>query len=181
MGHDVRNEYFEWLLEVIDIRRYSEQTSFFKLMAFLHNTDFRYIINKDANRASDGIDLRYRFSLAKGYYGGIVDELDGPCSVLEMMVALAVRCEEAIMDDPALGDRTGQWFWGMINSLGLGGLIDSRFDKRFAQEVIDNFLDRKYAPNGYGGLFTIKRCPVDLRTVEIWNQLCWYLDAFSDY
>ena len=33
------------------------------------------------------------------------------CSVLEMMIALAIRCEEHIMDDPDVGNRTGQWFW----------------------------------------------------------------------
>lgn len=43
-----------------------------------------------------------------------------PCSVLEMIIALAIRLEEHIMDDPDIGNRTGQWFWDMIVSLGLG-------------------------------------------------------------
>ena len=39
-----------------------------------------------------------------------------------MMIALAIRCEEHIMDDPDAGDRTGQWFWSMLVSLGLGSM-----------------------------------------------------------
>jgi hypothetical protein len=95
-----------------------------------------------------------------------------------MMVALSVRCEETIMDDPRIGDRTGQWFWGMISSLGLGSMMDNQFDKEYVDSVIDRFLKREYEPNGKGGLFTIKRCRYDLRSVEIWYQMCWYLDKF---
>ena len=46
-------------------------------------------------------------------------------------------------------------------------------------DVIKRFLDRDYEPNGKGGLFTIKNCRQDLRKVEIWYQLCWYLDSFT--
>ena len=96
-----------------------------------------------------------------------------------MMVALAIRCEETIMDDPQVGSRTGQWFWGMINNLGLGAMIDEKFDKNYVKEIVDRFLNRDYEPDGRGGLFTIRHCEDDLRNVEIWNQLCWYLDSIS--
>jgi hypothetical protein len=148
----------------------------------LHNTEFRYTISKDRNRAKDGIDLRYRFALTedqKYSYRSIMDYLDGPCSVLEMMIALSIRCEETIMDDPNVGDRTGQWFWGMITNLGLGAMVDTRFDSRRVDEIIETFLDREYEPDGKGGLFTIRRCDKDLRSVEIWYQLCWYLDTIT--
>lgn len=176
--HDeINNEYFEWMTNLVCKNRYSNLISYRKLLACLHNTEFRYSIPKDENRAKDGVVLRYRFAYE---YAGIEDAeryLEGPCSVLEMMVALAIRCEENIMDDPIIGDRTGQWFWGMIVSLGLGSMIDSRFSKRFVNDTIERFLDREYEPNGEGGLFTIKKCNRDLRTVEIWYQLCWYLDS----
>ena len=99
-----------------------------------------------------------------------------PCSVLEMMIALAIRCEEHIMDDPDVGNRTGQWFWNMIMNLGLGSMTDDQFDKRYAEQVIERFLNREYEQDGEGGLFTVKHCKHDLRTVEIWYQMCWYLD-----
>ena len=95
------------------------------------------------------------------------------------MIALAIRCEENIMDDTSYGDRTAQWFWGMITSLGLGDQTDSRIDYIYVDDVIKRFLDRDYEPNGKGGLFTIKNCRQDLRKVEIWYQLCWYLDSFT--
>ena len=148
---------------------------------FLHKTEFIWIIPKDENRAHDGIDMRYRFALEKGYNDYIVKYLKGPCSILEMMLALATRCEENIMDDPNIGDRTGQWFWGMINNLGLGDMIDNRFDEFYVEETIDIFLNREYQSNGKGGLFTIKNCDYDLREVEIWYQLCWYLDSIMGY
>ena len=92
------------------------------------------------------------------------------------MVGLAIRCE-SFMDDTAYGDRTGQWFWGMITNLGLGHMTDSKFDEREADVIIDRFLNREYEPNGKGGLFTVRNYDEDLRDVEIWNQLCYYLDG----
>ncbi len=173
------NEYFNWLYDLICGVRRSKQISYRKLLIHLHKTDFRYSIAKDKNRARDGVDLRYRFALAQ-YYDTepdyIMDMLDGPCSVLEMMIALATRCEET-MDDPDIGDRTGQWFWSMIVSLGLGGMTDSRFNPDAADDIIERFLDREYEPDGSGGLFTIENCRRDLRDVEIWNQMWWYIDS----
>lgn len=179
MRYRIREEYFDWLYELVCKQRYSNRISYKKLLTHLHNTVFRYSILKDQNRAEDGICLRYRFT---DEYYSIRDAekyLKGPCSVLEMMVALAVRCEENIMDDPNIGDRTGQWFWEMIGNLGLGSMNDTRFDIVYVDEVISKFLDRKYSPDGRGGLFTIKNCDCDLRKVEIWYQLCWYLDSIT--
>ena len=170
------NEYFEWLYSLVCDGRFSKQTSYRKLLIQLHDTEFVYSIHKDKNRCEDGIALRHRFALVRGYE----DEyecLDDPCSVLEMMIALAIRCEENIMDDPGVGDRTGQWFWGMIVNLGLGSMTDGRYDRRFVEGVLNRFLNREYEPDGRGGLFRIKHCNRDLRTVEIWYQLCWYLDS----
>jgi hypothetical protein len=109
----------------------------------------------------------------------IYDILDGPCTVLEMMIALANRCEETIMDDPDIGDRTGQWFWGMITNMGLGSMSDDRYDRRYVEYVITRLLDREYEPDGTGGLFTVRDCDRDMRDVEIWYQLCWYLDSIT--
>lgn len=92
------------------------------------------------------------------------------------MIALAVRCEEHIMDDPDIGDRTGQWFWNMIVSLGLGSMTDERFDGEYVDEVVDIFLNREYERNGEGGLFTVNDTDRDMRNVEIWYQMHWYLN-----
>lgn len=172
---EIANEYFDWLFNVVCGRRYSRQISFKKLLMHLHNTEFTYSIPRDENRAEDGIDLRYRFSTFKGY--DAFEYLDEPCSVLEMMIALSIRCEENIMDDPNKGDRTGQWFWGMITNLGLGAMTDDRYDREFIDDILTRFLNREYDPDGKGGLFRIRNCDRDMRKAEIWFQLCWYLDS----
>ena len=169
------NEYFKWLFDIVCGERFSKNISYRKLLNCLHSIDFKYIIPNDVNRAKDGVDLRRRFYLDTGYR---TDMKGSPCTVLEMMVALTIRCEETIMDNPSLGDRTGQWFWSMINTLGLSDMIDDRFNESIVREKIDIFLNREYEPDGQGGLFRIKHCRRDLRDVEIWYQLCWYLDQF---
>ena len=173
----VNNSYFKWMYNLVCGKRFSKYVSYKKLLMYLHDIEFTYIISKDKNRYDDGIDLRCRFSYEHPEIKDADLYLQGPCSVLEMMVALSIRCEENIMDDPEVGDRTGQWFWGMIVSLGLGSMSDNRFDKRIVDYSIDRFLNREYEPNGKGGLFTIKDCKNDLRFVEIWYQLCQYLDG----
>lgn len=172
----VINAYFEWMYNKVCGDRFPRSVSYRKLLAYLHDTEFIFSISRDANRAEDGMNLRYRFAYETNYPEIY---LDGPCSVLEMMLALAIRIEETIMDDPMVGDRTGQWVWGMINNLELGYMDDARFDKRRVEYVITRFLRRDYDPDGRGGLFTIKNCRDDLRDVEIWYQTCWYLDSIT--
>ena len=176
MTHDIIiNDYFEWMLDIVCGKRYSKNISYRKLLEHLHSIEFVYSIPNDENRAEDGISLRYRFSKELGM-DDVPECLYRPCSVLEMMIALALRCD-AFMDDPEIGERTSQWFWDMIINLGLGYMIDEKYDEYVVDEIIRRFLDRDYEPDGKGGLFRIKRCMYDLREVEIWYQLCWYLDA----
>lgn len=177
--NEIKNEYFEWLFGLVCEYRYSSDISYDRLLTMLHETEFIFTHPRDENRAEDGIDLRWRFVYEHDYPNSTLFKLDGPCSILEMMIALAIRCEENIMDDPCIGNRTGQWFWGMIISLGLGAMTDSRYNRLYVDETIDRFLNREYDPDGKGGLFTIEDCDRDLRTVEIWYQLCWYLDSIT--
>lgn len=174
----VKDDYFNWLYDNVCKGRARDDISYIKLFTLLHDIEFTFSIRNDSNRARDGIDLRYRYALTVDD-DRVLDILDGPCSVLEMMVALAIRCEESIMGDTRYGDRTGQWFWGMIKSLGIGHMIDERFDEELVADIIFRFLDRNYEPDGRGGLFYIEGCVDDLRDVEIWSQLCWYLEKFG--
>lgn len=167
------NEYFEWLCDFThkedEINRYN------KVLQILHGYEFEPIVDHDENRAQDGVELRRRFSRelrCRFRY-------NSPCSVLEMMVALALRCEEQIMWDPDIGDRTSEWFHIMLHNLGLDIYTDDLIDHQAREEIdgiINTFLDRKYKRNGEGGLFKIDKCKCDLRSVEIWYQMCWYLD-----
>lgn len=122
---ELNNEYFEWMCQLVCNERYSRRLSYQKLLRHLHNIDFQYMLPMDGNRAEDGIDLRYRFGYEKEYEGlMIASYLDNrPCSVLEMLIALAFRCEEhtlnvhrdwfnnKVLDDPKI-----DW-WQMIQLL----------------------------------------------------------------
>ena len=81
------------------------------------------------------------------------------------------------MDDPDVGNRTGLWFWEMISSLGLKSMSDAQFDETVVDQATVRFMDRRYKRNGQGGLFTVEHCKYDMRTVEIWWQMNWYLDS----
>lgn len=182
----INEEYFEWLYaKVCDTRslaggesydRFSEGHTFRKLLLYLHSVEFVWELSKDGNRAEDGIGLRYHFTYDMGYDAHVSEYIEGPCSVLEMMVALAISMED-IMDDPRIGDRTGQWFWGMIVSLGLNGMYDRNFKERVVEDAVDRFLRREYRSDGRGGLFTIRKCDCDLRDVDILVQRNWYLNS----
>lgn len=176
--NELNDLYFEWMYQLVCDERYSKNLSYRKLLMYLHTIDFDYSIAMDGNRADDGIDLRYRFGYEESYEEPMIAAFldDRPCSVLEMMIALSTQCEK-IMEEPDVGDRTGQWFWNMIVNLKLGSMSDSNFDRDYVNERIDILKKRDYGRDGNGGLFTIKHCRYDLRNVEIWYQMCWYLDS----
>ena len=176
---ELNNLYFDWMYQLVsNDERYSSRLSFRKHINLIHDNKFKKMNVKDGKRYEKGFNIRYRFGYKYGVSDAeIADCLDTrPCSVLEMMIALSIRLEEHIMDDPDIGDRTGQWFWDMIVNLGLGSMDDSKFDKAYAIDVIRRFLNRDYGRDGKGGLFTIEHCRYDMRDVEIWYQANWYLD-----
>ena len=168
----IANDYFEWMLDIVCGDKFAKGNSYRKLLSYLHDIDFEYTLPRDANRAQDGISLRYNF--AYDISDDPKHELGENCSIFEMMVGLAIRCE-SFMNDDDYGDRTGQWFWGMISSLGLNGMTDRNFDKEEVDFIIDRFLNREYEPNGRGGLFTVRNCDEDMRELEIWYQMNRYL------
>ena len=100
--NELNDAYFNWMYQLVFDGRYSKRLSYRKLLRELHRIEFTYSIPMDGNRAEDGVDLRYRFGYENGYSSSMISVyLDNRmCSVLEMMIALAIRCEEHIMDDP---------------------------------------------------------------------------------
>lgn len=175
---DVYQPYLTWLEERVGY--FNQDKEYDLLMSFLIQHRFYWKIAMDENRAADGVRLRTIFAEEK-MRPDIVSRLGGTsresCSILEMMVALAMRCESDIMTNPDFGDRTGVWFWEMVSSLGLGGMNDAHFDKEYVEDVIFHFLERDYAPDGRGGLFTVVGSKSDMATTEIWYQMQAYLIA----
>lgn len=173
---DIYSKYLAWLCKLVDPNGY-----YTKLCALLHSITFRYSMEMDGNRYHDGISMRREFVYRKHLTGHSYGDFDvRPCSVLEMMVGLANRCEQQIMTNNEYGDRTANWFHYMLKSLSLDKLYDNQFDEQYARIMVDRFLDRQYDATGYGGLFYIPdavQSGYDLRQMEIWDQAMLYLNT----
>ena len=169
---DLKQEYFKWLCHFVKLNNHKS------LLFLLFSIDFTYDLPMDGNRYEDGIDLRYRFADEKGYPQKYAAHWldDVPCSMLEMMVALCLRIEEHITGNPDDGDKTSEWFKDMLKTSGLYNFSDDHYSERTSIAIIQDILNRKYARNGDGGLFKLRRTRTDLRCVEIWYQAMWYID-----
>ena len=172
MEQTTKNRYFKWLCYIVQPKK----SHYNRLLEFLHSREFTWSYSMDANRAFDGIELRRTFASEENYDRGYIT---GPCSMLEMMIGLAMRMENDIMDNIKYGDRTSQWFWTMVNNLGLGSMTDSKFNEEEADYIIDRFINHNYEPNGKGGLFIVDG-DEDLRDEEIWVQMCWYISTLEE-
>ncbi|MCM1525224.1 MAG: hypothetical protein NC120_12295 [Ruminococcus sp.] len=181
MKENIDNVYVKSIASLITDRQHPYK-SYSKLLNSLYCIDFTYSIHLDGNRYEDGVGMRYSFGWNNNIPEAVIASyLDvRPCSVLEMMAALALRCENEIMCDPEKGDRTGMWFWGMMRSLGLEHMKNDIFDENQVKKAVNKMLERNYCFDGKGGLFTVKDPPCDMRTTEIWYQAMWYLNRYKE-
>ena len=172
---DISRAYFKWLTGLVGGK---ESSTHMKLLRQLYETPFRYSIPTDGNREADGVNLRYRFGVGHHIQQSqIAYYLDSkPCSVLEMMIALALRLEEDIMSNEDYGNRTGRWFWDMIRNSGLITMVDKNYQEQEVDNITQRILNRDYDFDGHGGFFCIPEIAIDMRTVEIWKQALWYLN-----
>jgi len=167
MREPIENEYFNWLCaKVLDtsIHIYHD------LLGILHNTEFKWLMEMDKNRAEDGIELRTDFLIETDWEKD-QNWLSQPCSVLEMLIALSKRA----WFQTDIPDR--DWFWTFMTNLGLDEY--RRVPGSSVREIRDTlgiFIERKYDPNGYGGLFPLRYPSCDQRSIEIWHQFNEYLD-----
>lgn len=181
MTSKIRDLYFDWLLDKVcdDCQR----AEYEDLLSVLYFEEFTWSIERDENRAVDGLNLRNYFRDDHPEYSfRQVDRALKPyCSMLEMMVALAIRCEDEIMNDPDFGDRTGHWFWTMIDNLELDNMDNEYFNEGEVLDKIDIFLSKSYRKDGSkGALFSVPNSPNDFRKAEIWYQMNWYLEYLDD-
>ena len=166
--------YFEWLYSLIkDSNRDGKPYTF--LMNQLHDTTFYSLVPNDDNRGKDGEDLRVRFMER---YESHVQPLYGrPCTVLEMLIALAYRMNEIIAGEP-FEMSVSECFWLFIRNLDLEWYEDSSMYGTYAEKIegiIKKLLERRYTYNGHGGIFPLKKAKRDQRTTEVWYQMSDYL------
>ena len=165
--------YFCWLVGLIGDDYI--QKNYQKLLWKLFTTDYIWELVYDKNRASDGLLLRNDFSSESGEMLSL-DLYRKPCSVLEMMVALARGAEDSIMHDPIFGDRTCTWFWSILQNLGLDVFDDYNWYEEEVDRILFIFLHRRYERDGSGGAFPIYKPAVDIRNKDLWWQMNAYLE-----
>lgn len=174
---DINQSYFEWLCDIVHVDQGDK--SWWILFKDLYNKKFYSLIPHDENRAWDGLELREDF-MHEIWYPKYMD-IDGECSVLEMLIGLARRIDFETSNpyEDSQNDSTVYWFWEMIDNLGLLPFDDDSYvdngGMHFVNSILNNFVERKYSRNGNGGLFPLEHSRQDQRRVEIWYQMSEYL------
>lgn len=170
-GTPLEELYFQWLIQPLDKKW--DETFDINLLKTMFRTRFEHFVPNDVNRALDGIELRQEF-LYKRPVRSSKWEIDGwlaeDCSILEMLLALADRCEY----------RTGilktEWFSTFLRNLGLA----DHYSPSKTRRVLQRLNKRTYSRDGLGGLFPLENPLEDQREVEIWYQMMAYIIENSE-
>ena len=179
---ELLNASVNWLCSRVDIG-----PEYSNLAGYLFDYKFRWVLDHDKSRAVDGQDLRYYFGCEIGINDYIDIGRSDWASVLEVLVAFAMRIERQVMGDDDLGDRTATWFWEMMRNLSLAKMTNDSFNLDEVNRILDVWLDRKFDSNGrfspfplnQGGPLMGQFCPknanLDQKTVDLWYQMQTYM------
>lgn len=172
-GKDPIYEYFDWLVGFV-VRDDTDRRAYGDLFLTMFHTDYIWIVDNDDNRFNDGLDLRKQF-MEDHYVDRTLWFEFTPCTMLEMIIGLAIRWEDDIMFDDFYGDRTPEWFWIMMKNSGLDRFDQGHFDEKKVVSILEKIKNRTYKPDGTGGLFVVHDTKTDLRDVELWYQMNWFI------
>lgn len=175
---EIKNRYFNWLLSLIHV----SDNKYSILLEKLHDIEFRYMKNipMDENREADGLAMRYNFGYICGYDEELISNAlcDKGCTVLEMLIALANR-EENILSNSMVNDRIDIWFSTMLVNLKLDKYDNQHYNDEDVTRIIDIWLDRRYDRCGRGNIYFLPNPEEDLRTIDIWTQMMWFIDFYN--
>ena len=121
----------------------------------------------DENRAIDGLDLRADFEYETGEYLDKSSGLMAPCTFFEMLAALAIRCENQLMRNLSVGDRTSKWFFEFLDNL---CLLDENLHDEEIRDIAEGFMD------GDLDMFPLKHKGIVQKNEQIWKQLSAYIN-----
>ena len=181
-------QYFEWLLKHVGIGDCGEEGSYYMLCQVMHDATFYPIVERDANRCSDGLKLRETFGEEMEYDGedycwpivSYLNEMLGGCTVLEMLITLAEAMEYELSESK-YEQRASDFFYEFICNLGLEAFDDAYFmsDEYAyydAEDAIKKFVFRKYDEQGEGGIFPLSSFyNEDMRKTELATQMNRYI------
>ena len=171
-----RQDYFEWLCDRVGANR--GRRSYLLLCGDLHDMIFVGHVPRDENREYDGKDLREQYFWETQRVDESFEEC--PCTMLEMLIALADRMDFAMGSPDDDRCRTEEFFWELIDNMGLTRYCDDDYvilnGRRNVEKAVLTVIQRKYNFDGSGGgLFPLVYPENDQRDVEIWYQMQSYL------
>ena len=126
---------------------------------------FRYTHPMDENRWQDGMNLRQDFTYETEKFLDSSSGILPGCSFLEMLVALSCKCENQIMRNIDIGNRTKKWFYMMLKCLDFYKMTNKNWQFEYSEEVKNK--------GNEGKIFHFKTKKVE--NEEIWKQLMVYL------
>lgn len=152
---NIRKDYYNWLYSHVDGIRPTCQP----IVEALFNTVYIPRIEMDSNREMDGVRLRDVFIEEMNISDERYFDLDGPCSILEMLIAIAKRMAWILdgYEDNTLGD----YFWELVDNLSLGK----------GDDVLKAIYD--------GYLFSVDGR--DNKDLELWSQMNIYCSKRLTY
>lgn len=168
------NNYLNWLVRKVCNKEQAKRYS--RLFELLNDIEFIWVVDLDQNRVAHAIDMRCKYEIEHH-----LDKDYKPASVLEVLVCMAIRCEDCVMGDSDHDNRTDIWFWEMISNCGLNYYSNENYDEDAIIEIVNVFMYREYRRDGSnGGLFYIPGTNKDLRKYDIWMQMMWYLSRLEE-
>lgn len=170
MSEPIDGLYFNWLRAKV-VSYEAPSYMHLDLLKTLYATEFVWLLIGDKNRIEDGLELRIDFLRESGVERE-QEWWDSPCSVFEVLVALAKRAC-FITDTPV-----DEWFWRFITNLGLYDYRDriSRVERILIDRILETWILRLYDSSGYGGLFPMREPNEDQTKLEIYYQMNRYFD-----
>lgn len=165
------SDYFRWLCDEAGLFK-GGMWVYTELIKSLFHKEYTYSFYSDKNRAMAGILLRAHYAQEEGifvddvYPGG----LDSPCTVLEMLLAIARRLKFDV------GRTTPEWFWELISNLELDRFDDLSFAINCVNDILDKWMNHQYELNGKGSIFPMgDDFTGNTQVMGVWEQMNLYL------
>lgn len=153
--------YDEWLESLIRLRDHIH--SDYTIIKSLRRP-FIISMDKDENRAKDGLELRRDY---ERIYGAPAPH--GDCSVLEVLIGLAKRMAWTTSKSYDEEEDTVFWFWTLIDNLELSA------NQERNEDILMKWMTRKFKTNGKGSPFPLHFCDKNQKNTELWYQMQSYL------
>lgn len=182
MTHE-QEKYFEFLVEAVELDDRTERFSL--LLEHLFNVPFvldkSYVLDED--RVQNGLSMRenyaFRTFTKQVDYDRFLDSFRyGKISVLEFLVSLSDKMSETIYFD----SHRGEFFWQIIDNLGLDCMNDEEFDSKIVDNVLEILFERRYSRDGSGGgMFYVPNSKFDFTKMDFMHQAnVWLSHIFAE-